>query len=223
MNRGLNFVKPSGRAGKSRRKAVRAMKRRCLVRRAERTPRRQPGGRAWVVFDSVARKHLSVAGTDWADPKRVDELILGNPNLVHKADTLPQLAEKAGWPVETFLATIARFNKALVDGTDPDFDRFNPRNPPTARVGLPAIPPVAVPPFYAAAVYPMTRKSMGGIAVDLECRVLNPRRQPIPGSPRRRRGDRLQRTERQGRPGRNLHWTIDSARPHPRPEPRQAG
>ena len=141
----------------------------------------QPGGRAWEVFDSVARPSLLVAGTDWADPKRVDELILKNPNLVHRADTLPELAQKVGWPVETFLATIAAFNQALKNGADPEFDRFSPAHPPIARVGRAAIPPVAVPPFYAAAVYPMTRKSMGGVAVDLECRVLNPGRQPIPG------------------------------------------
>ena len=142
---------------------------------------KQPGGRAWQVFDSTARPYQRVAGTDWADPKKVDALILNNPNLVHKADTLPELAQKAGWPVESFLAAVARFNEALANGVDPDFDRFNSGNPPSARVGRPAIPAVAVPPFYAAPVYPMTRKSMGGVAVDLECRVLDGRRQPIPG------------------------------------------
>ncbi len=142
---------------------------------------KQTGSQAWIVFDSVGRGSLLVAGTGWADPKHVDELILNNPSLVHKADTLPELARKAGWPVETFLATIARFNDALKNGTDVDFERFNPRNPPSALVGRPAISPVAVPPFYAVGVYPMTRKSMGGIAVDLECRVLNSHREPIAG------------------------------------------
>jgi len=142
---------------------------------------KQPGARSWMVFDSVGRNSLSVAGTDWADPKRVDHLILNNPNLVYQADTLRDLAGKAGWPVETFLATIAGFNQSLKDGADAAFDRFNPGNPPTARIGRPAILPISVPPFYAAPVYPMTRKSMGGVAVDLECRVLNSSRQPIPG------------------------------------------
>jgi predicted oxidoreductase len=140
----------------------------------------QPDGRAWQVFDSVARDALRVAGTDWEDRKRVDALILNNPALVHKADSLPQLAQKAGLPIEPFLAAVAAFNQSLERGTDADFGLFNPDNPPTARIGRVAIPKIAVPPFYAAPVYPMTRKSMGGIAVDLECRVLDARRQPIP-------------------------------------------
>jgi succinate dehydrogenase/fumarate reductase flavoprotein subunit len=139
----------------------------------------QPGGRAWLVFDAEGRKPMFISGTDWADPKRVDELILNNPQLVHKAGSLEQLAQLAGWPVAGFLATIGRFNRSLAEGTDASFGWFNPGNPPSARPGRPAIPPVAVAPFYAVPVFPMTRKSMGGIAVDLECRVLNSRREPI--------------------------------------------
>src|SRR6185369_10428588 len=179
MNRGLNFLNPvalwingNGQRFVNEESGSAAILKEML---------KQPGGRGWQVFDSTARDFQRVAGTDWADPKRVDALILNNPNLVHKADTLTQLAQKAGWPVEAFLASVARFNKALTVGTDLEFARFNPGNPPSARVGRPAIPAVAVPPFYAAPVYPMTRKSMGGISVDLECRVLNSRRQPIAG------------------------------------------
>ena len=179
LNRGINFLNPVGLwlNAKGQRFVNEGSGPAAILKEML----KQPDARAWEVFDSVARNALRVAGTDWVDPKRVDELLLNNPALVYKADTLTQLAQNAGWPVETFLATIARFNKSLQDGTDPDFARFSPDNPPTAAVGRAAIPPVAVPPFYAAPVYPMTRKSMGGIAVDLECRVLNPRRQPIPG------------------------------------------
>ncbi|MDX2151196.1 MAG: FAD-dependent oxidoreductase [Bryobacteraceae bacterium] len=140
----------------------------------------QPGGRAWVVFDANGRQPMFISGTDWADPKRVDELILNDPRLVHKADSLEQLAQLAGWPVSGFVATIGRFNRSVEEGTDASFGWFDASNPPSARPGRPAIPPVAKAPFYAVPVYPMTRKSMGGIAVDLECRVLNKRREPIP-------------------------------------------
>lgn len=141
---------------------------------------RQPEGRAWVVFDAIGRKTMTISGTDWADPKRVDRLILGNSNLVTQADTLEQLAQQAGWPVQRFLNTVAGFNKSLESGTDISFNRFNPGNPPTARLGRAAIARVEVPPFYAVAVYPMTRKSLGGVVADLECRVLNSRHEPIP-------------------------------------------
>ena len=139
------------------------------------------GGRAWIVFDSVGREQLRPSGTDWADPKRVDKMLLENPAVAQKASTLEELAQKAGFPRDRFLAAIARFNQLVAAGVDTDFGRFDPRNPNVARAGRPAIPPVAVPPFYAVPMYPMTRKSMGGIAIDLECRVLDSKRQPIPG------------------------------------------
>ncbi len=140
----------------------------------------QPAGQAWIVLDAEGRKSLTVAGTDWADPARVDSLILHNPELVHTANRLDELARKAGWPAARFMAAIARYNGDLQKGTDSDFDRFNPQNPPTARVGRPASGPIVTPPFYAIPIYPMTRKSLGGIVVDLECRVLNERHEPIP-------------------------------------------
>ena len=39
---------------------------------------------------------------------------------------------------------------------------------------------IATPPFYAIQYFPLSRKSMGGVAVDLSCRVLDRRGQPIP-------------------------------------------
>jgi hypothetical protein len=110
----------------------------------------------------------------------VDALVLQNPELVHTADRLDELAQKAGLPTDKFLATVVEFNRDLQNGTDLKFNLFNSQNPPTARLGRPAIPPIAVPPFYAIPVFAMTRKSLGGVAVDLECQVLNQRREPIP-------------------------------------------
>ena len=40
--------------------------------------------------------------------------------------------------------------------------------------------PIVTPPFYAIQYFPLSRKSMGGVAVDLSCRVLDRRGQPIP-------------------------------------------
>jgi flavocytochrome c len=179
MDRGLNFVNKL--AIWVNRDGKRFMNEDAGATELLKNTLRQPSGSAWIVFDSVARKTLLVAGVDWADPKRVDEQILGNPSIVHKANSLADLAQKAGWPVQSFQAAIARFNQSLAAGTDVEFDRFNPARPPTEKVGRPAIPPVAIPPFYAARVYPMTRKSMGGIAVDQHSRVLNEARQPIAG------------------------------------------
>jgi len=52
---------------------------------------------------------------------------------------------------------------------------------PIPPLRVPALPPVAVAPFHALRMYPMTRKSLGGIVIDLDCCVLNARREPIAG------------------------------------------
>ncbi len=42
-------------------------------------------------------------------------------------------------------------------------------------------PKIEKPPSYAGRFVPLTRKSMGGVVIDLSCRVLNASGKPIPG------------------------------------------
>ena len=56
---------------------------------------------------------------------------------------------------------------------DTDWHRFS-----RSDTNLPQA--IARPPFYAIQYFPLSRKSMGGVAVDLSCRVLDGRGQPIP-------------------------------------------
>ena len=140
----------------------------------------QPGGRAWMVFDAEGRKSLRISGTDWADPRRVDALILKNPELVHIADRLDELAQKAGFQGGKFLETIASFNRDLHNGIDLSFNRFNARNPPTARVGRAAIPQVAIAPFSRCTALSNDTQESGRNCGGSRRRVLNQQRQPIP-------------------------------------------
>ena len=58
-------------------------------------------------------------------------------------------------------------------GEDTDFGRFGP--------GQDYIPKkIEKPPFYAVQFFPLTRKSMGGIMVDMSGRVLDKHKHPIP-------------------------------------------
>ncbi|MCI0538726.1 MAG: FAD-binding protein [Verrucomicrobiales bacterium] len=61
----------------------------------------------------------------------------------------------------------------IAEGEDTEWKRFGrgETNRPQA---------IATPPFYAIQYFPLSRKSMGGVAVDLSCRVLDRRGQPIP-------------------------------------------
>ncbi|NUQ13560.1 MAG: FAD-binding protein, partial [Gemmatimonadaceae bacterium] len=87
---------------------------------------------------------------------------------------IAELAAQAGLPAAALEETVRRYNAQVAKGVDPDFGRFGPGQP---------LQPVAVaqPPFYAVQFFPLTRKSMGGVAIDRDCRVIDARQQPIPG------------------------------------------
>jgi flavocytochrome c len=132
----------------------------------------------WCIFDEASKPHFVVSGSDWGDFKKVDALILQNSNLVKKADTLEQLAELASLPAQNLVETVARYNELVDLGEDKDFGRFGLGKPEFSNK---ASPKIARPPFYAMQTFPLTRKSMGGVAIDLQCRVLDKDKQPILG------------------------------------------
>ncbi|MCZ2151623.1 MAG: FAD-dependent oxidoreductase [Bryobacterales bacterium] len=137
----------------------------------------------WMIFDAEGAKRFSIAGPDWQDEKRKRSLVLENPKLVKSAQTIGELARVAGLPVSVVERTVARWNEMIDKGEDTDFHR-NLKPFPVRRSGRPLFPglsKIAAPPFYAARMYPLARKSMGGLLIDLQCRVLNARREPIPG------------------------------------------
>jgi flavocytochrome c len=132
----------------------------------------------WWIFDEASKPNFVISGSDWADFKKVDREILQNPSLVKVANTIEELAEKSGLPKDNLVATIRRWNELVDRGVDEDFGRFGPQ---AGAWSNSASPKIATPPFYAMQSWPLTRKSMGGVAIDRECRVLDKQRQPIAG------------------------------------------
>lgn len=132
----------------------------------------------WTIFDEASRHWFNVSGSDWGDFRKVDKLILQDPKLVTRADTLEELALKAGLPVQNLVETVARYNQLVESGTDSDFGRFGPGQSDFSNR---ASPKISQPPFYAMQTFPLTRKSMGGVSIDMQCRVTDRRKQPIPG------------------------------------------
>jgi len=144
---------------------------------------RQPRARYWAVFDAPGRERLFVSGSDWADRDTVDRLILENPALARKADDLEGLGEAMGLPPGALAATVARYNALLEAGADEDFRRFGYGGVPydLAPGSEQGAVPISTPPFYALPFFPLARKSLGGVAVDLDGRVLDAVGSPIPG------------------------------------------
>ncbi|MGE0388304.1 MAG: FAD-binding protein, partial [Gammaproteobacteria bacterium] len=102
-----------------------------------------------------------------------------NPRLVeaggtmHRADTLAALAEKAGIAAEPFLATVERYNAAVKAGAGAQLA------PPRSAHKFQAYA-IEKPPFYAFPAVAGITYTMGGIAIDACCRVLDASGTPIP-------------------------------------------
>lgn len=88
-----------------------------------------------------------------------------------KADTLEELIEKMGLPMETTLASIARYNALCEQGHDDDYGKKPSR-----------LFPVATAPFYACKLTPApVLVTVSGLASDADAHVLDPDGCPIPG------------------------------------------
>ncbi|MBN1204114.1 MAG: FAD-dependent oxidoreductase [Myxococcaceae bacterium] len=132
----------------------------------------------WEIFDESLKKDFWVSGTEWAEPGAISKRILENPRLAAQARSLPELAAAIGLPEEALLETVRRYNEMIEKGEDTEFNRFGPHS----RSPRPYSPQqLAQPPFYAVQHFPVTRKSMGGVAVDEGCRVRHRREGTIPG------------------------------------------
>jgi len=131
----------------------------------------------WFVFDEASKPKFVVSGSDWADFNHVEDVIFQNTDLMQSADTVDALARQAGLPPQALVATIERYNRLVANGEDTDFGRFTKSDIKLRDMS----PKIEKPPFYAMQAYPLTRKSMGGVAIDLACRVLDKQKRTIPG------------------------------------------
>lgn len=136
---------------------------------------RQSPGTHWLVFDARGARSLVIRGAAWLSAKAIRTEILDNPALVKKADSIVALAEAAGLPPEALADTVQRFNRFVEQGADTDFGRI------AAGTTAPLPPPIREAPFYAIQLFPMTRKSMGGLVIDHQAHVLGGAGQQIRG------------------------------------------
>ncbi|RMF98368.1 MAG: FAD-dependent oxidoreductase [Gammaproteobacteria bacterium] len=134
-----------------------------------------PGQSYWLIFDERGRRRLRVRGAPWLDRETLQAEILDNPAVTGKATSLRRLAEQAGLPPAALAATVQRYNAMLAAGDDRDFRRFGPERPPRG------LRPIDTAPFYALRLYPMSRKSLGGLVIGDDADVLAPDGSPIPG------------------------------------------
>lgn len=124
---------------------------------------------ATAVFDSSV----------WEDAKEND-IVPPNPSLVenggtvHQADTLEELAAKAGLDVVGLATTVEEFNGLVRAGSAPAL------KPPRTTMTYPAHM-FEKPPYYAIPLCAGLTVTSGGVAVDGQARVLDGAGTPIPG------------------------------------------
>jgi flavocytochrome c len=129
----------------------------------------------WMVFDSAGLRKFSLRGAPWLNKDTIRAEFLDNPEITRTADNLEDMAHAMGLPVHNLRAAVQVWNRMFATGTDVQFSRFNSVRRPTG------LRPVTEPPFYAVRVHPLTRKSMGGPAINVRGQVVNNERQPVPG------------------------------------------
>lgn len=120
---------------------------------------------AWLVFDSGYRRHYHLGPLRKNDP---------DPQWLHRADTMAELADTIGVAGDELSASVARFNQLAASGDDPDFGRG--RSIYDRFVGDPAAPhptlgPVDEPPFYAVRLDPGCLGTKGGPRTDVRGQV----------------------------------------------------
>ena len=126
------------------------------------------------MFDEQGKDGFSITLAGYENLGEVRRLVFETPGLVVTADSIEKLAVEMRVPAENLRATVSRYNELAAQGVDVDFQAFGEKTSPKPR-------PIDTPPFYAAQFFPLTRKSMGGVDVDLDCRVLDRSGRPIPG------------------------------------------
>lgn len=139
-----------------------------------------PNFPCWIVIDSQAREKYAfvsiMPGQDWPE------------GLGVVADTIEELASKAGINPKNLAETVARFNANAENGVDPDFGRGeqpwgawmtgDKTHKPNANLG-----PIVKAPFYAVRMSRMgaTGIPAAGLKIDRNANVVGWDEVPIPG------------------------------------------
>lgn len=114
------------------------------------------------------------------DERGTFNLLPPNPRLVdgggtmHVANTLPELAAKAGIDAAGLIDEVARYNAAVAS-------KSTAALAPTRSTHKFDAYPILKAPFYAFPACAGITYTMGGIVIDSSCRVLDASDQPIPG------------------------------------------
>lgn len=137
----------------------------------------------WLVFDQKYRNKYILAGAIM--PKMPLPKEWYEAGIAHKANSPEELAEKTGFPKETFTATFSRFNKMAENGKDEDFQRGESAydryyGDPTVKPN-PNLRPLQENKLYAVKMVLADLGTCGGVVADEYGRVIDKEENIISG------------------------------------------
>jgi len=140
---------------------------------------RQPGNKACQIFDAKwkdqlqyqtighgMRDSVSATFTGYNSTTTEDRVL----RAAKTSDTLEGLAKELSLPVDTFVATVKRYNEMARAGKDTDYYKRADR-----------LFPVETPPFYGGSTGAALLVVMGGLVVNARCNACDEKFNPIPG------------------------------------------
>jgi len=134
----------------------------------------QPDQSHWVVFDSRGKEFFRVSGSGWTD-ERITRWVFRNPSIVKSAPSLNELALRIRVDAEQLSKSVSDYNTLVekaADSTDAG----------SAEISLCSnAKTVDEPPYYAVKRFVLSRKTMGGIRIDADARVVDANNEKIPG------------------------------------------
>lgn len=139
--------------------------------------RQSPPG-FWRIFDDDDKDGFRINSPHFVsaaavDQEKIQRLVIDNPEVTTKADSLAELAERIGLPADTLAQTVRDYNAQVNNGESTDVNGMPAENPPPVFT-------IDTAPFYAMRGYPMANKSAGGVSIDLGARALDAEGQPVP-------------------------------------------
>ena len=141
---------------------------------------RQRNHVAWRIFDSATARYYEEVGFDWINymnpaPKvhnfkaEFEETYKESKN-VFAANSLEELAERAGIDINGLKKTVEEYNKACDTGHDDIFHKSNA-----------FLKPIKEAPFYAGRLVPGGYGTLGGIKINYKTEAVTDNYDPIPG------------------------------------------
>jgi 3-oxosteroid 1-dehydrogenase len=142
-------------------------------------------------FDTLLHRQINIPCYLLFDQQYPDNYSFANqpagtpvPDVVARANSLPELAKKLGMDDKTLVATVERFNGFARAGVDEDYHRgeglWRPSTGKDRSLKNPRLGPLEKPPFYAVELLPSVGNA-AGIRANRFGQAINYRQQPIEG------------------------------------------